>query len=126
MNIHHRIVAVLHVLFGGFALALIALLYVGVDFAFSIAPIEGEVRLLVMSILGVIAVPAVALCLGEVLAAVLYLNAKLGARPWLVAFGALQLINVPFGTVLGIYTLWALLAIPPLDSPAPPANLATN
>lgn len=126
MNIHHRIVAVLHILFGIIALALVALVYVGVDFAFGIAPIDDGVRELVMSILGVIAVPVVAICAGEVLAGLLYFSGRLGARAWLIAFGVLQLLNVPFGTVLGIYTLWVLLALPPLDSPGPPATVAST
>ncbi len=125
MNIHHRIVAALHILFGVFGLALVALVYVGVDFAFSFAPIDDELRRLVLNILGVIAVPVLAFCCGEVLAGLFYFGGRLGARPWLIAFGAVQLINVPFGTVLGIYTLVALLSLPPLDS-LPPAATASG
>lgn len=125
MNIHHRVAAALHMLFGVFGLALVALVYVGVDFAFDYAPIEDGVREVVLNILGVIAVPVLLICGGEILAALLYLGGRLGARPWLIAFGALQLINCPFGTVLGIYTLWALLALPPLDSEPKPATLAS-
>lgn len=126
MNIHHRIVAVLHILFALIALAVVALIFVSVDFVFSFIPLDGELRQVVMSILGVIAIPVVAICGAELLAGVLYLQDRLGARPWLIAFGVLQLINLPFGTVLGIYTLWALLAVPPLDTPAPPAAVPST
>jgi len=117
MNIHHRIVATLHILFGVFGLLLVALVYVSVEFAFHFAPLDDGVRELVTCILGVIALPVLIVCGGEIFAAILYLGGKLGARPWLIAFGALQFINFPFGTLLGIYTLWALLAVPPLDTP---------
>jgi hypothetical protein len=118
MNIHHRIVAVLHILFAAAGFALLALVYVSVDFAFSFIALSDEIRQVVMSILSVLAVPLTALCAGQLVAALLYLNQRLGARPWLIAFGALQLLNLPFGTALGVYTLWALLAVPPLDPPA--------
>ena len=37
------------------------------------------------------------------------MRAELWARPLIIALGIISLINAPFGTALGIYTLWALL-----------------
>src|SRR4051812_38543123 len=34
------------------------------------------------------------------------------ARPVVIVLGILHLMNIPFGTALGIYTLWALLYEP--------------
>jgi hypothetical protein len=37
------------------------------------------------------------------------MRAELWARPLIIALGIISLLNAPFGTALGIYTLWVLL-----------------
>ncbi|MBV8206140.1 MAG: zinc ribbon domain-containing protein [Acidobacteria bacterium] len=37
------------------------------------------------------------------------MRAELWARPLIIGLAILSLLNVPFGTALGIYTLWALV-----------------
>ena len=39
-------------------------------------------------------------------------------RPFVMVLGVIHLINIPFGTALGIYTLWALLREPPPQTPS--------
>jgi hypothetical protein len=41
-------------------------------------------------------------------------------RPFVLVLGALHLLNIPLGTALGIYTFWALLRVPPSQTPVPP------
>lgn len=45
---------------------------------------------------------------------------KSWARPLLLVVSGLNLLNVPFGTLIGAYTLWALLSEP--DAAATPAT----
>jgi hypothetical protein len=37
------------------------------------------------------------------------MRAELWARPLIIALGIISLLNAPFGTALGIYSLWVLL-----------------
>ena len=62
----------------------------------------------VISILGIVAGVAV-------------MNFQNWARIWLLALGFLALLNLPFGTALGIYTIWVLL---PLESNSEFAHLS--
>lgn len=43
---------------------------------------------------------------------------KSWARPLLLVVSGLNLLNVPFGTLIGAYTLWALLSEPDPSAPA--------
>ena len=43
------------------------------------------------------------------LAGIGLMRAELWARPLIIALGIISLLNAPFGTALGIYTLWVLL-----------------
>lgn len=109
MDIHHKVVAVLHVAFAVvILLALTALtLFFGVwssffdgsDFPLSILTV----------VVTALAVPLTLIALVQLVAGAMFLAGRWGARPWLIGMGALQLPNLPFGTALGVYTLWALL-----------------
>jgi hypothetical protein len=109
MDIHHKVVAVLHVVFAAITLLIIAALtlffsvlssfFTGSDFPLGI----------VAAFVAALAVPFVLVAAAELVAGMMFLAGRQGARPWLIGMGALQLLNVPFGTALGIYTLWALL-----------------
>jgi hypothetical protein len=57
----------------------------------------------------------------EIVAAVCYLRGSDGARIMLVVFSVLALLNLPIGTVIGIYALWALLRPEAVARPAAPA-----
>ena len=69
---------------------------------------------------GLIALPFVALAVGQIIAAVYLMQGSRTARGFIMAFGILHLVNLPLGTALGVYTLWALLrpepaaALPPV------------
>jgi hypothetical protein len=114
MNKHTQIVAALHIALGAVSLLGAIVVFVVFGIAGSIVVSQGEHQ--VAGILGIIAV-----ALGSFLA-VLALPGIIGGwalftgrswgRPLVLVLGALHLINIPLGTALGIYTIWALLHEP--------------
>ena len=53
----------------------------------------------------------------EIIAGIALLKGSPTGRVFVLAFGVLQLLNFPIGTVIGIYTLWALLGTRPAQPP---------
>ena len=120
MDIHTRIVGVLHILAAAFVLLIVGTvsLFFGVATSF-IETTEFPFNLLMAmgsAVLGLFAF----LSLAQIVAAAMLLQGRTGARPWVIAFGVLHLFNVPFGTALGVYTLWALLRDQPIVIVQPP------
>jgi hypothetical protein len=114
MNKHTQIVAALHIALGALSLLGAIAVFVVFGIAGSIVISQGQHQ--AAGILGTIAV-----ALGSFLA-VLALPGIIGGwalftgrswgRPLVLVLGALHLINIPLGTALGIYTIWALLHEP--------------
>ena len=116
MASHIRVIAWLHIVFGALGLlaAVVALLFFG-----GIAGLVGvtdhtsnaRAAVPILSIIGGIAFVALAALSAPTLAAGIGL---LRYRPWArivaIVLSALHLFNVPLGTALGIYSLWALLS----------------
>jgi len=55
----------------------------------------------------------------EIVAGVMLLGGSTAGRVITIVFSVLELINFPFGTVVGIYSLWALLRELPQPAAAP-------
>jgi hypothetical protein len=115
MKTHRQITAILHIVLGALGLIAAFLVFVFFGIAGGIAFSEGEhaaasivgiLGLLVAGFLALLALPGIIGGLG-------LLAEKSWARILLIVVGALHLLNFPFGTVLGIYTLWALLSEDP-------------
>jgi hypothetical protein len=109
MDTHHKVVALLHMVFAAMTLLAIAAvtLFFGVFSSFfsgSDFPLA-----IVAAFVAALAVPFALIALAELVAGAMFLAGRQGARPWLIAMGVLQLLNLPFGTAVGAYTLWALL-----------------
>ena len=113
MRTHLVILAVLHAVQGVLALlgALAVILSLGaVGMFIGIAPdapgwlgaLLGGTGLLIGLVMLALALPGVALAYG------LYAQ-RAWARPLGLVVGVLSLLNFPFGTILGVYTLWAML-----------------
>lgn len=113
MRTHLVVLAVLHAVQALFALAgaLVVLLSLGVaGFAVGFAEgvptwlgaLLGTTGVLVGVFLLALALPGLALAWG------LYTR-RSWARPLGLVLGVLSLVNFPLGTILGVYTLWALL-----------------
>ena len=58
---------------------------------------------------GIIAIIIMLVSLPGLLAGYGLLTRKPWARIVAIVIGAINLLNIPFGTILGIYTLWAML-----------------
>jgi hypothetical protein len=111
MDTHQRIAAGLHVIAGSLSLLvfMVAALFFG--HMFLLTPRDT----FAMSIFAAAGLGGV-FAVGEIVAGVYYLRRSRNARIWLIVFGGLQLPNIPFGTVLGLYTLWAMLRAEAADS----------
>jgi hypothetical protein len=120
MKTHIQIVAALHIAMGALSLLAGIAVFAFLGMAGGIVVSQGEHE--AAGIIGIVAV-----VLGGFLA-VLALPGILGGwalfagrswgRPFVMVLGVIQLINIPFGTALGIYTLWALLREPPPQTPS--------
>ena len=115
-----QIVAALHIAMGALSLLGAIAVFALLAMAGGIVVSQGEHE--AGGIIGVVAV-----VLGGFLA-VLALPGIIGGwalfagrswgRPFVMVLGVIHLINIPFGTALGIYTLWALLREPPPQTPS--------
>ena len=116
MVTHVKVIAVLHIVMGGLGvmagIIVFAVLgglagFVGAtdhsaDTAIAI-PVLGGIGGLVFIILLILSLPSIIAGIG-----------LLQFRPWArmltIVLSALHLLNIPFGTALGVYGLWALLS----------------
>jgi hypothetical protein len=120
MKNHIQIVAALHIAMGALSLLGAIAVFAVLGLAGGIVVSQGEHQ--AGGIIGIVAV-----VLGGFLA-VLALPGIIGGwalfagrswgRPFVMVLGVIHLINIPFGTALGIYTLWALLREPPRQTPS--------
>lgn len=119
MKNHTQLVAILHITMGALSLLGALAVFTFLGLAGGIVVSQGEAE--AAGILGIIAV-----MLGGFLTLMalpgliggwaLYTERSWG-RPVVLILGALQLLNIPFGTALGIYTFWALLRTTPDEPP---------
>ena len=117
MDLHVKILAAFHLVFGALGLMMsliVLLLFGGTAGIASIAAASEPDAWLAVPIVGLI---------GSILVMVIFtlsvpgLIAGIGLlkrRPWAriltIVLSVLNLINIPFGTILGIYGLWVLLS----------------
>jgi hypothetical protein len=115
MQTHVKVLGILHIVFGGLgilaALVIMAVFgsiagLVGVSAdrdAAVAAPIIGVIGSLIMVLIVVLSVPGIIIGWG-------ILNFRPWARIWGIVLSAFELIQVPLGTLMGIYGLWVLLS----------------
>ncbi len=116
MNTHITVVGILHILLGicglfGPLVALLAMAGIAIIPGFMAGgPLFGLGAFAVAGMYGLlfIGMYAISSLLG-IMGGVGLLQGKSWARVLVIVLGALMLIRFPFGTALGIYTLWALL-----------------
>jgi hypothetical protein len=116
MITHVKIVGVLHIIMGGFGLliGLAFLVFFGglasaVGFSdhsrdsLAAIPILGTIGVFLFMLIALLSLPGIVAGVG-----------LLGLKPWArmltIVLSVLHLFNVPFGTALGVYGLWALLS----------------
>ncbi len=123
MKTHHQLAAILNMAAGAFYLlaAIAVLIFMGMTGV--IVATHGEHQ--GAGILGIITVAIVCflavLGLPSVVGGWALLVGKSWAKPLLLVLSILHLPNIPFGTALGVYTLWVLLSEEQKSQPAPPA-----
>ena len=115
MDTHVRVLGILHIVFG----AICALIGIGFLLLFGgIASIVGvsapsEEALVAIPILGIIGtvlcVLLLVISLPGIIAGYGLLKYRQWARILALVLSAIELLNVPLGTVLGVYGLWVLL-----------------
>ena len=114
MNKHTQIVAALHIALGALSLLGAIIVFVVFGLAGSIVISQGQQQ--AAGILGIIAVALgiflAALALPGIIGGWALFTGRSWGRPLVLVLGALHLLNIPFGTALGIYTIWALLHEP--------------
>ena len=124
MNKHTQIVAALHIALGALSLLGAIAIFVVLGIAGSVAISQGERQ--AAGILGIIAVALgaflAALALPGIIGGWALFTGRSWGRPLVLVLGAIQLINIPIGTALGIYTFWALLREPVSQLPGASTN----
>ena len=104
MESHVRIVGILHTIFAGFH---ILLALIGLAFFAAIVEFMPEFEFFA-AIVSIVIAFFIIVSLPQLLAGIGLLGCKGWGRILGIIIGALQLLNFPIGTALGIYTLWAL------------------
>jgi hypothetical protein len=118
IDTHVRIAAILHIVMAGIALpvllvigAIVAAVGTSLGLEREVAAWIGGVGVLVFALLALIVI-------AEIIGAVLLLRGSELGRAMTLVFSALHLINIPIGTAIGAYSLWALLREVPQPQPA--------
>jgi hypothetical protein len=126
LDTHARVAGILHIVLA--SLSLLVLLVIGAlvgafgAYGTSIG-VERQVAELVGGIGMILVASFAVIALLEIVGAVLLLRGSDSGRVITLAFSVLHLLNIPFGTAVGAYSLWALLREQPRPAtPAPPAR----
>lgn len=113
MNKHIQIVAVLHIALG--AISLLGAIVVFVVFAIAGGIVVSQGEHLAAGIVGIIAVALCSFLAVLAIPGIIGGWALLTGRSWgrllVLVLGFLHLLSIPFGTALGIYTIWVLLPV---------------
>jgi hypothetical protein len=104
---HTRILAILWLVVSIFGLLPAFVVFFGSGIAMHFIPLH--VRPFIMPIVGVVGVFLLASAVAGLVAGWGLLNYRPWARVLSLVLGVISLIHFPFGTALGIYTLWVLL-----------------
>ena len=122
IDTHVRVAAWLHIALGILWVSIGALfgLLFGAFGAFMGAAAQGSATGIVALVAGfgvalfliIVAFPVL-----EIVGGVLLLRGSPAGRVITIVFSVLELINIPFGTAVGIYSLWALLREVPPTAP---------
>jgi len=107
---HIRILGILWIIYSGLRLIPgMTMLFLGhVRFPFLLAPIPGEVRGFVGPLLAALGGAISVMAIAGVIGGLGLMSYNSAARVLIIILACINLIHVPFGTALGIYTLWVL------------------
>ncbi len=132
MERHVRILAILHIALGALGIlagAAVMVFFGGlagwIGLSGEVKPQDALVAVPVLSLVGgAICLLLVLLSLPGIIAGVGLLKFRPWARVLTIVLSAIELLNVPLGTALGVYGLWVLLSpvAEPLFAPYPAAH----
>lgn len=112
MKKHVTIVAVIHIAFSIFGLLIALFAYFGLDFARSFIP-QDEIPAAVMKFVSLLftVVPIIIgfSALFGLIGGIGLLSQQGWARYIIIIVAALGMLNIPIGTLVGVYSLWVLL-----------------
>ncbi|MCA1613615.1 MAG: hypothetical protein LC800_05545 [Acidobacteria bacterium] len=110
MQQHITILGWLYIIFGALGIMMGLLILLGAGIAGAAAGAEGEAGagLLAGGIGFVIAAVVALISLPNILAGWGLLKGKSWSRILAIVLGAISLLSIPIGTILGVYTIWAL------------------
>ena len=118
MDKHVRILGYLTIICGAFGLLgalFVLLVFGGIAGILGTNAGDGNVPLVAIPIVGIIAAVMVLLILALSVPLIIGGIGLLRLRPWarvlIIVVSAFNLLNVPVGTVLGLYGLWVLLSL---------------
>lgn len=121
MKTHHQLAAILNMAAGAFYLLAAIAVFIFMSMAGVIVATQGEHQ--GAGIIGIVTVAIICflavLGLPSVIGGWALLVGKTWAKPLLLVLSILHLPNIPFGTALGVYTLWVLLSEGQKSQPAP-------
>jgi hypothetical protein len=124
MKKHTQIVAALHIALGVLSLFGAIAVFVVFGIAGGIVSSQGEHQ--AAGIIGIVAIALgiflAALALPGIIGGWALFSGRSWGRPLVLVLGALHLFNIPVGTALGIYTIWALLHEPVSQVPSTSTN----
>ena len=143
MELQVKVLAAFHIILGVLGLMgslMILLLFGGAAGIISMTAGDDPNAILAVPIVGLIGgmivMVMLTLSIPGIIAGIGLLKRRLWARIFTIVLSVLNLINIPFGTILGIYGLWVLLSeetaqlfgapppgAAPLASTAPPPGL---
>ena len=112
METHKRIVAILFIVYGiiqAFGMLILSL-FISALFPFIMEQADVEIHWIVAWIVPFISTLAIAIIIlfsiPSIIGGISLLNAKSWALTLLLVLGCFKLFSFPFGTALGIYTIW--------------------
>lgn len=107
MEDHIKILGILYIVFSALGLILAAIAFVAITGGGLIS--GNETAIMVTSIVGVSIAGLIALfTIPGIIGGMGLMKKQPWARILVLVLGVINLINIPFGTALGIYTIWAL------------------
>lgn len=115
MDTHVKVLGVLYIVFSAFTLlaAIVIMLAFGGAAGIVGTAADPEEAMVALPILGITGLALSMFFLAISLPGLVAGFGLLGFKPWArilgLVLGALQLINIPFGTIFGAYALWVLL-----------------
>ncbi|MDF1571520.1 MAG: hypothetical protein P1P82_07890 [Bacteroidales bacterium] len=107
---HVSLVAGLHIGYGALKLVGAFVVYLGIRFAWGFIPEEEEIAQEVLASLFSI-LPTVIAIFGivDVFAGISLFSYKQWSRVLVIAVSVLNCLNIPIGTGIGVYSIWALM-----------------